>query len=106
MKQSYAILALALMMLIPLNANAEEPRNRLTCKKLNSPLVHSAPGLVRPFCNPAEIVCRAMDFLQERPKDDKFRLEVEPELKRDMLYRLNVCELALRKKDPDALPAR
>lgn len=110
MKYISAILTLGLLTLIPpsssLASNVNDPKNSLTCKKLDSSLLSNASGVVRPFCNPVEVECRAMKFLQERPKNDKFRKHIEPQLARELRYKLDICEIAIRKAHPNAMPER
>ncbi len=106
MKNLYKAIAVTLIAFPPLSANATESKNKLTCEKLNSPLIHNASGIVTPYCNPAEIACRALDFLEERPKNDKLRLDVEDNLRKEVRHKLDLCEIALRKTKPKALPER
>ena len=98
--------ALALIALAPFSANAAESKNILTCTKLNTSLIYNASGIVTPYCNPAATVCRALDFLLERPKNDKFRMDVEANLRNEVRLKLDICEIALRKTKPKALPER
>ena len=83
MKNLYKAIAVTLIAFPPLSANGAESKNQLTCEKLNSPLIHNASGIVTPYCNPAEVACRALDFLEERPKNDKLRLDVEDNLRKE-----------------------
>lgn len=106
MTHLYKTLAFTLSALTSLSANAAESKNRLTCAKLNSPLIHNASGIVTPYCNPAEVACRAQDFLRERPKNDKLRQEVETNLEIEVRHKLDLCEIALRKTKPGAMPER
>lgn len=106
MKHLYKALAVTLIALTPLGVLATASKNRLTCAKLNTSLIRNASGIVTPYCNPAEVVCRAQGFLKERPKNDKLRQEVEAKLKEEVRYQLDLCEIALRKTKPNALPER
>ena len=98
--------ALTLVALTPFSANAAESQNILTCEKLNTPLIHNASGIVTPYCNQAETACRALDFLLERPKNDKLRMDVEANLRDEVRHKLDLCEIALRKTKPKSLPER
>ncbi len=106
MKHLYKPLTITLVALTSLSAYGAESKNRLTCAKLNSPLIHNASGIVTPYCNPAEVACRAQEFLRERPKNDKLRQDVEANLEQEVRHKLDLCEIALRKTRPKALPER
>ena len=106
MKCFYKALTVTLIALTPLSAKAAESKNRLTCAKLNSPIIHNASGIVTPYCNPAEVACQAQKFLRERPKNDKLRQDVEANLEEEVRHKLDLCEIALRKTKPKAMPER
>ena len=106
MRHFYKPFAVTLMALTSLGVNATESKNRLTCTTLDSPLIHNASGIVTPFCNPAEIACKAQEFLRERPKNDKLRQQVEANLEIEVRHKLDLCEIALRKTKPNAMPER
>lgn len=110
MHQNWKYITLALLISNLSNAcfaqTTKDPTHLLTCKKLDYILIHHSATDIRPYCNTAEIKCRAMTLVQERPKDDILRKEVEETLKKELRYELDICEIALRKLDPDFLDSR
>ena len=87
-------------------AKGNDPNHLLTCKKLEYILIHHPANAIRPYCNMAEIKCRALVMVEERPKKDVLRQEVETRLKEELRYELDICEIALRRLDPEFLMDR
>lgn len=107
MRRYYKAFALAL--LLPLSAAdavEKDPDHLLTCKKLGHILIHHPANAIRPYCNTAEIKCRSRVMVDELPKNNVLRQEVDGKLKEELRYELDLCEIALRRLDPDFLADR
>ncbi len=88
------------------NAAVKDPNHLLTCKKLDHILIHHPANEIRPYCNTAEIKCRTLKMVEDRPKEDVLRQEVEKRLNEELRYELDLCEIALRRLDPEFLTGR
>jgi|GEM_PF-2731460 len=78
----------------------------LTCNKLSTILINLPPLNTRPYCNTAEMRCRALTLLHKRSEDDTLRIQLEPKLTAQVEYELELCEMAVREVDHSYLEPR
>lgn len=77
----------------------------LQCKQVSQVLQYTSFGELHAFCDDAEFRCKALGFLQLRPKDDPLRQDLEAKLEAQTRYELDVCEVAIRHYIPDFDPS-
>ena len=85
---------------------AKDPDHLLTCSKIDYVLAHHSGVDIQPFCNTAQIKCRALKMTLELSKDNVLRLEIEEKLAEEVRYELDICEIAVRRVNPDFLTER
>lgn len=102
------LVVLSIVMLGSLTmGRAEVPmQSALTCKTLIDVLVTFADVDVRPYCLEGERKCRVLAMIKERSQSDSLRQALEAKLAQDVQYELSICEIAVRKKDPEYLKKR
>lgn len=78
----------------------------LQCSQVSQVLQYTSFGELHAFCDDAEFRCKALGFLQLRPKDDPLRQDLEAKLEAQTRYELDVCEVAIRHYIPDFDPTK
>lgn len=73
----------------------------LSCQNLETLIANSNSPFLHPYCDNAEISCKAMDIMQKRPLKDPLRLRVEPQLQKETRYLLDLCAMATETNNSD-----
>jgi hypothetical protein len=103
MTKKTILFSVTVLALSALQVNADQ---HLSCKKLGDIMAHNSAIALRPFCDQAELRCKALELVEKRPKDDTLRGEVEQPLRTEVQYLLSICEVAYRAHHPRGLDPR
>lgn len=76
-------------------------KGKLQCENINQTLSQLNDGRLRIFCEWAERTCQGESFLKNLPKEHPLRQDLEPKLRHDHSYNLELCELAIMHWDED-----
>ncbi len=78
-----------------LTASLQAYNGKLKCDNINETLAQLNDGRLRAFCEWAERTCQAEKFLKKTPEAHSLKQDLEPKLRHDLGYNLELCELAI-----------
>jgi hypothetical protein len=68
---------------------------KITCSQITDVLAEAPDLSVQIFCKTAEARCKALEMMERLPPNDPLRQPLEPKLRAQVEYELEVCAVAV-----------